>query len=113
METRHFLRSITTHQLPKNVLQTDLHLIQLAEELFSSTSRSLGRILYSFHFRSIYVCQNRHFFVTESGHFGIGPSAFKAGDDVHIVFRADVPLITRRHHSVTGLAGQAYIEGFM
>lgn len=42
-----------------------------------------------------YVCNQRRFFVTKKGFFGLGPGAMQEGDHVAILLGADVPFVIR------------------
>lgn len=64
---------------------------------------------------------HRCFFVTECGHFGLGPVQTQAGDEIHIISGGNVPFVLRRsaNGAVTGaeahhtLLGTAYVHGIM
>lgn len=62
-----------------------------------------------------YYCNNRRFFVTEGGYWGIGPAAMQKGDVCAVLIGADVPFVLRptATEGTYRLVGQAYIYGIM
>jgi hypothetical protein len=62
---------------------------------------------------SIRVCENRRFFCTKEGYFGIGPATLLAGDKCCILYGAAVPFILRKVGSQYLLIGESYVHGVM
>jgi len=67
-------------------------------------------------------CNGRRLFMTNDGHFGIGPRAMEPGDEVAVLFGGITPFIVRsvsqrrRESEGYGLytfVGESYIHGFM
>jgi hypothetical protein len=71
--------------------------------------------------RLITHTSHRCFFVTECGHFGLGPTQVRAGDEIHIISGGSAPFLLRRSddESIDGaevrhtLLGTAYVHGIM
>ncbi|KAI0440447.1 heterokaryon incompatibility protein-domain-containing protein [Xylaria telfairii] len=73
------------------------------------------------------ACIGRRFFITESGHMGIGPASLAVGDEVHIVLGLQVPALLRKASNDTDrgtdyngasdddwlYVGQAYVHELM
>lgn len=62
-----------------------------------------------------YYCNNRRFFVTRGGYWGIGPPAMQKGNVCAVLVGADVPFVLRptATEGTYRLVGQAYIYGAM
>jgi hypothetical protein len=57
---------------------------------------------------------NRHFFLTSSGHMGLGQPLISPGDKVCILSGADMPFILREFEKDSfSLVGPAYVHGIM
>ena len=60
---------------------------------------------------------HRSLFITEDGHFGLGPESAAEKDEVWILFGAQVPFVLRpapeRGPNAYTLVGEAYVHGFM
>jgi len=61
----------------------------------------------------IHILLGRRFFVTKGGLLGIGPHTIKEGDDVYVVFGADMPMIFRQANEHKVLIGDCYVHGIM
>jgi hypothetical protein len=69
-----------------------------------------------------HLCNGRRLFMTNDGHFGIGPRAMEPGDDVAVLFGGIVPFIVRgasqrrkgsEGHGSYRFVGESYVQGFM
>lgn len=71
-------------------------------------------------------CNQRKFFITSKGFFGIGPGALKEGDRVAVLLGSDVPFVIREadpdsldptmpvpHDTKFKLVGECYVHGLM
>lgn len=63
--------------------------------------------------RLCHTMDHRRFFVTTQGHYGIGPRHIVEGDEVCILYGADMPFIMRHCNDYWKLLGECYIHGFM
>jgi hypothetical protein len=61
----------------------------------------------------IHILLGRRFFVTKGGLLGIGPHTVKEGDEVSVVFGADMPMIFRQANEHKVLIGDCYVHGIM
>lgn len=62
------------------------------------------------------ICSWRRFFLTKTGHMGIGPSNIRAGDIVVVLFGSTIPFALRRVAGPSGrymLLGECYVHGIM
>lgn len=61
------------------------------------------------------ICINRCFFITESGLMGLGPRVTAVGDDVCLLFGAQVPFVLRplQAQQQYRLCGESYVNGIM
>jgi hypothetical protein len=69
-----------------------------------------------------HTCNGRRLFMTNDGHFGIGPQAMEPGDEVAVLFGGITPFIVqsasqrRREsegHRSYRFVSESYIHGFM
>ncbi|KAL6713622.1 hypothetical protein ACLMJK_009087 [Lecanora helva] len=58
-------------------------------------------------------CFQRHFFITKSGRFGLGPTSMEVGDSVCVLLGSQVPLILENQRRSWMFKGQAYVHGLM
>ena len=59
------------------------------------------------------ACKLRRFFVTESGHMGIGPPTMATGDSVVILYGGYTPFILRAQGDEYRFIGESYVHGMM
>ena len=59
------------------------------------------------------LSNNRHFFITQKGRFGLGPHDCGKGDLVCVLLGSRVPFILRRRYHGFKFLGQAYVDGIM
>lgn len=59
--------------------------------------------------------ENRQFFITRSGYFGLGPATMHRGDRCCILVGAETPYVIRKSQTETGyeLIGECYLQGIM
>lgn len=59
------------------------------------------------------ACMNRAFFVTESGHFGLGPYFVAQGDVVAVLYGSRFPVVLRPRGKDFSFSGTCYAHGIM
>ena len=56
------------------------------------------------------VCNSRKFFVTATGHFGVGPKDARVGDEIHVLSGTRVPFVLRKVDGISRGEGLALSE---
>ena len=59
------------------------------------------------------ACTDRRFFVTDSGHLGIGPSKAQVGDTVTVLYGSRWPVVLRAEGSRHEMLGVSFVNGIM
>jgi hypothetical protein len=60
-----------------------------------------------------FYCNNRRFFWTENGTFGLGPQCMCAGDIVVVLYGGNTPYVLRPRGNAYLFMGQAYVDNLM
>jgi hypothetical protein len=68
---------------------------------------------YSAQTRLCQTMEHRRFFVTKGGYYGIGPEHLEEGDEVCVLFGADMLFALRRFHEHWRFLGECYVHGLM
>jgi hypothetical protein len=68
---------------------------------------------YSAQTRLRQTMEHRRFFVTKGGYCGIGPEHLEEGDEVCVLFGADMLFALRRFHEHWRFLGECYVHGLM
>ena len=87
----------------------------------TSFSREIKQLLnghdgYTFQSAVSLICSWRRFFVTGSGHMGIGPVGMRRDDVVAVLFGSTTPFVVRRVDGMAKrykLVGECYVHGIM
>lgn len=67
----------------------------------------------NFYVAMMYASHHRRFFITASGHFGVGPSTMQPGDLVVILCDVALPFVLRQDGDEFRLIGACYVHGIM
>ncbi|KZZ99027.1 HET domain-containing protein [Moelleriella libera RCEF 2490] len=81
--------------------------------LGSLKRRSIGGEPEDYAVLALKYCFSRCFFVTSTGHIGIGPSNTEVGDYVSVIMGGGVPYVLRSNGSNRHFVGESYVEGYM
>lgn len=109
-----YVADVTTDQRVADCVAVLAQLGAVAQghyERLSNVSGKIGRFLTT----TEDICRNRCFFTTERGLMGLGPRLTAVGDDVCLLFGAQVPFVLRplQAQQQYRLCGESYVNGIM
>jgi len=115
IENRRFLRDMTEYPRASGDKGHEIYpgvmYFNMEEELARGIIPTVGQ-----------KCNDRRLFMTDDGHFGIGPRAMEPGDEVAVLFGGMTPFIVRNAlqqrresegHGSYRFVGESYVHGFM